>query len=304
MKLKKEFVIGLTVLIALFVLFFGINYLKGINIFKGTNYYYASYSNVAGLAQSAPVTVNGYKVGLVKEIEYEYDHPGHIKVEMDLNKELRIPKETKAVIVTDMLGTATIELIMGPGKEYHNVGDRLIGENAQGLMGNVTNDILPAVVRIMPKIDTLLTSVNKVVGNPALTSAIERLNTTMANLEKSSAQLSLMMNKMPAIASDASVVMGSVKEMSGNLTAISSNLSDVTAQLKNAPLDSTIQNIYQATTALDRLLNNLNSPESSLGLMLNDTQLYDNLNNASASLDSLLRDVKKNPKRYISIKLL
>lgn len=110
---SREIIIGTSVLIALLVLVFGINYLKGVNIFKDSNYYYASYTNVTGLAQSAPITLNGYKVGLVKEIAYEYDNPGHVKVELSLDKKLRLPEGTEAVIVTDMLGTSTIELRMG-----------------------------------------------------------------------------------------------------------------------------------------------------------------------------------------------
>lgn len=297
MKIKKEFTIGITVIIALLVLFFGIDYLKGINIFKGTNYYYATYTNVAGLAQSAPVTVNGYKVGLVKDIQYQYDNPGHIQVELDLNKELKIPMGTKAVIVTDMLGTSTIELHMSTSRDYHNVGQTLIGENATGLMGNVTEDLLPSVSRILPKIDSLLTSINKVVADPALTSAVRRLNSTMGHLETSSTQLQAFMSRMPSVAADAQTTMSSVKDLASDLTAIS-------GQLKNAPIDSTLQNVYMATTALNQLMESLKNPDSTLGLLLNDKGLYDNLNNASASLDSLLRDVKKNPKRYISIKLL
>ncbi|MDE7411892.1 MAG: MlaD family protein [Paramuribaculum sp.] len=297
MKRKKEFIIGLTVIIAILVIIFGIDYLKGINVFKGTNYYTASYTNVAGLAQSAPVTVNGFKVGLVRDIAYEYDNPGHIRVEIDLNKELQLPLGTKALIATDMLGTSTIELVMGHSDSFHKSGDSLIGENKIGLMSNVTDDL-------MPKIDSLLTSLNKVIGNPALTSAITRLDATMGNLEKSSAELSAVMTRMPAIAGSATGVLNSVKGISDNLTTVSADLSAVTSQLRNAPIDSTLNNVYQATASLELLLKELNSPNSTLGLLLHDTGLYDNLNNASASLDSLLRDVKKNPKRYISIKLL
>ncbi len=85
---SREIIIGASVLIALLALVFGINYLKGVNIFKAANYYYASYTNVAGLAQSAPVTLNGYKVGLVRDIAYEYDNPGHVKVEISLDRQI------------------------------------------------------------------------------------------------------------------------------------------------------------------------------------------------------------------------
>ncbi|MDE6174658.1 MAG: MlaD family protein, partial [Duncaniella sp.] len=115
----KEFIIGGSVLLSLLILFFGIDYLKGINIFKSANYYYASYTNVTGLAQSAPVTLNGFKVGLVREISYEYDNPGHVLVELSLDKQLKLPVGTKAAIVTDMLGTSSVELRMAAGKDFY-----------------------------------------------------------------------------------------------------------------------------------------------------------------------------------------
>ena len=100
---SKEAIIGLTVLISLLIVFFGIDYLKGVNIFHPENYYYVSYTNVDGLAESAPVTVNGFKVGIVREIQYEYDNPGHVRVELSLDKSLKVPRGSKAVLVTSML---------------------------------------------------------------------------------------------------------------------------------------------------------------------------------------------------------
>ncbi len=190
---KKELMIGLTVLITLLILFFGIDYLKGVNVFKAANYYYASYTNVAYLAQSAPVTVNGYKVGLVREINYEYDNPGHIKVELSLDRKLKVPVGTEAVLVTDMLGTSSIELRMGKDTRMHQVGDKLTGVNSSGLMDNVTNDILPSVASALPKIDSLLTAVTAIVSDPALLGAVKRLDAVMANLERSTTALSATM---------------------------------------------------------------------------------------------------------------
>lgn len=303
-KYTKEFAIGLSAIIALLVLFFGIDYLKGINVFHATNYYFASYTNVAGLAQSAPVTINGYKVGLVREIEYEYDNPGHIKVELSLDKQLRVPRGTKAILTTDLLGTASIELKMGTTGDYHDVGDKLIGENATGLMSSVSSDIMPNITAILPKIDSLLTAVTAIAADPALLNSVHKLEATMTNLEQSSAQLARVMNTMPAIAGDASTVMTEAKTIATNLNTMSTDLKAVSADLKEMPLDSTMNNIYAVSQSLNDIMRKLNSNNSSLGMLINDKQLYNNLNNASASLDSLLRDVKKNPKRYISIKLL
>lgn len=303
-KYSKELVIGLSVIAMMLILIFGIDYLKGINVFKASNYYYASYTNVAGLAQSAPVTINGYKVGLVREINYEYDNPGHVKVEMSLDKKLRVPQGTKAVLLCDMLGTATIQLEMAHNNNFHNVGDMLIGETAPGLLDGVQKDVMPSLGSVMEKLDSLLSALNYIATNPALTNAVNRLDDIMANVETSSANLDRTMRSMPSIASDAGVTMKNVTEISKNLHSISSDLSEVSAQLKSTPIDSTLNNVYQITESLGDMTRKLNSTNSSLGLLLNDRGLYDNLNGSAASLDSLLRDVKKNPKRYISIKLL
>lgn len=296
-KPSKEFTIGLTVIIALLVLYLGINYLKGINLFKASNYYYASYTNVAGLAQSAPVTVNGFKVGLVREVEYEYDNPGHVKVELSLDRKLRLPEGTKAVLATDMLGTASIELRMGTGSKFYEVGADIPGETASGLMDNITGSIMPGITSLLPKVDSLLTAVTVLASDPALLATVKRLDAISANLERSTSLLSRSMAVMPTVTSEAASTLTNVKETSGNLAAF-------TASLNELPVDSTFRNIQSLTLELNHLIGQLNSRESTLGLLLNDPELYRNLNASVASLDSLLIDVKRNPKRYISIKLL
>ncbi len=295
-RFSKELIIGGLVLLALLILVFGINYLKGVNMFKRSNYYFATYTDVAGLAQSAPVTVNGFKVGLVREISYEYDNPGHIKVEMSLDRHLKLPRGTKAMLTTDMLGTSSIALEMAPGKDFHNVGDQLIGANASGLMSSVTNDIMPSITAILPKIDSILTSMTTIVSDPALLASVQRLDKIMANIETSSAQLNTTMKAMPRIAEDASGLMTDLKTISNDLTALS-------AKLREMPIDSTMNSVNSIAARLNTSMEKLNSKDSSLGLLLNDTGLYNNLNASAASLDSLLKDVKQNPKRYISIKV-
>lgn len=297
-KFSKEVLIGLSVLIAGLALFFGINYLKGINLFKAANYYYVSYTNVSGLAVSAPVTLNGYQVGLVREIEYEYDNPGHVRVELSLDRKLNIPAGSEAIIESDMLGTASIALKFSENKDFHDVGDKLVGVVSTGLMDNVKDELMPNVVVVISRIDTMLSALNTVVSDPALLQSVKRLDAITANLERSTAQLSVMMN------SSVPGVVTNVNELSANLNTISSDLTELSGQLKGLPIDSTMRNVYQITQNVNDLTSKLQDDNSTLGLLMNDTQLYDNMNNAVGSLDSLLIDVKKNPKRYISIKLL
>ncbi len=295
--MKKEITIGLSVIIALLILFFGINYLKGINLFKASNYYYSSFTNVTGLAQSAPITVNGYKVGLVREVEYEYNNPGHVLVEMSLDRKLRLPKGTEAVLVTDLLGTASIELRMGTGTDFFQVGDRIPGTNASGLMDNVANGLMPGIEAILPKVDSLLSAAATLASDPALQASVKRLDAITANLEQTTALLSRSMASLPAVVNQAQNTLS-------NANTITTNLADFSQEVKALPLDSTFNNIQQITDRLNTLALQLNSADSSLGLLLHDPSLYNNLNASVASLDSLLIDIKRNPKRYISIKLL
>lgn len=301
---SREVKIGASVLIALLALVFGINYLKGVNIFKAANYYYASYTNVAGLAQSAPVTINGYKVGLVREIAYEYDNPGHVKVELSLNRQLRIPEGTQAAIVTDMLGTSTIELRMGTSSNYLEVGESLEGVEGAGMMDKISNELLPSVIQIAPHIDSLVVALTAVASDPALLSSVRRLDVIMANLETSTNQLNRAMKSVPSIVGNANTTMANVSEISANISQVSKALAAISDDLKDMPLDSTMRNINRITAHLDEATSKLNSTNSSLGLLLNDPGLYNNLNNSAAHIDSILIDVKKQPKRYIpSIKI-
>lgn len=297
MKSRKEILIGLCVVVALFALFFGINFLKGINVFKAANYYYATYTNAAGLQVSAPVTLNGFKVGQVRSINYEYDSPGNVKAELSLDRQLKLPKGTKAIIQQDILGTSTVTLHPTTSTEYEAVGSTLIGETASGLMDNVSQNLMPAVSAIFPKIDSLLTNINALMANPALATSISRLDDITLSIDKTMRNVNATTRALPP-------VMNNVTSITENLNTMSGALAELSADLKEMPIDSTMQNIYVLSENLKTLSASLNNPNSSLGLITHDRALYDNLNNCAASLDSLLIDVKRNPKRYISIKLL
>lgn len=296
-RYSKELIIGLSVLIAAMVLIFGIDYLKGINVFKAANYYYVSYENVNGLTVSSPVTINGYKVGQVRDIAYEYDNPGHVLVEISLDKQLRVPSGSKAVIESDLLGTASIVLKFSTASDSHSVGDKLIGESAPSMMDNISQQLMPTVSAIFPKVDSLLTSVNRLVSDSAILLSIKRLDRITANLESTTASLNRTMSALPA-------TMTTVNGIAYNLDTITRDLAVLTAELKELPIQSTMDNVESISANLNTATTQLTRTDNSLGLLLNDRQLYDHLNGSACALDTLLWDLKKNPKRYIpSIKI-
>lgn len=295
---SKEFVIGLCVIVALVILFFGIDYLKGINLFRPANFYYASYKNVAGLAVAAPVNVDGFKVGQVREVAFDYENPGKIKVLLALDSKLRIPEDSYAMLESGLLDGAYVTIHLGKSKKMIEVGGDVPTQTAQDMMSAVSNDLLPSVASILPKVDSLLANLNRVVADPALIQSVQRLDGISANLLAMSGSLNSTMSKnVPSILSNAG-------RITTNLDTITGNLSELSAQLKSLPLQSTMTNVESVTGNLVAFSDKLNSSKGTLGKLMNDPELYEQLSRVTADVDSLIVDIKKNPKRYISIKLL
>ena len=292
----KEGIIGLSIVAAIAVLVFGIDFLKGINVFTPTNHYYSTYTDVQGLVTSAPVTVNGFKVGLVHSIEYQYDNPGHVKVLLSLNKELKVPEGTKAIITADILGTASVVLDMAHNNNFLPVGSDLEGVSDAGLMASVSENLLPTVASALPKVDTLLSHISTLVGDPALLASVKRLDAITASLQATAGNLNALTQGLkPAVAG--------VGQVLTNVDTLTSNLASVSATVKQAPIDSLLANLEVATANLRAMSDELGNPNSSLGLLMHDPALYNNLNATVTSLDSLFVDIKRNPKRYVTIKV-
>lgn len=294
---RKEALIGLLVVLALVLLFFGLNFLKGINVFKASNYYYATYNNVEGLSVSAPVNLNGFKVGQVRDITYDFNHPGHVVVEMSLDKDLRLPEGSHAVLASDLLGTASISLNLGPASgSFVAVGDTIDGNVASGMMAALSDNLLPAVNAIVPKVDTLLTSLNTLVADPALAASVQRLDAITAELNAT-------LRSLHAATAQLGPVVGNINSITENVDTITGDLTALSGRLSKVKVDSILNDVQATMANLNELTAQLNNRDSSVGKLLNDPALYDNLNSTVASLDSLFVDIKRNPKRYISIKV-
>lgn len=291
MIMKKEFTIGIAAIAALLILFIGINYLKGINMFKSESYYYVDYTNVNGLALSSPVYTNGFKVGLVRDIQYNFNKPGHIIVGIEMDENIKIPQGSKAELVTEMLGTVKMNLIMNYNEEKIIApGDTIEGYANNGIMVKAEEELLPQMEKMMPKLDSILSSLNKILADPALGNTIKNAEKLTASLSQTSNHLEkLMSNDIPALTSNVTMITEDLKVISGNLKDIDY------AETFNK-IDQTLKNVYALT-------DKLNNKDNTIGLLLNDPELYNNLNATSANAASLLKDLQEHPKRYVHFSL-
>lgn len=303
---KKNVLIGLTVVVSICILYWGIEYLKGINLLKPANFYYAKFEKVNGLTVASPVTVNGFKVGQVREITYDYD-TNQISVELSFEKGLKIPDGSTITFSNELLGAAALQLNLGASKTYMEVGSVIPTQMQGGLMDKVGNDMMPALVSILPKVDSIVGSVNQILANPAIAASVTRCDAITRELAASSAQLTELMTSLnkaiPGMVHNANGVLANANALTGDLRTTTGNLNTITGNLKELPLDTTLNRINATLANVQRLTAKLNNENSSLGMLLNDKKLYQNATNTVASLDSLLQDVKKHPKKYVTIKV-
>lgn len=305
---NKEFKIGVFVILAIVILIFGIDYLKGINLFNPANFYYATYDNVQGLEVAAPVTCNGYKVGQVREIDFDYSNPGKIKVQLALNKDFKVPENSTAFIASTMLSGSYIDIKMGNSRKTLEVGSDIPSQATTDLMAAVSNDIMPAVTEILPKIDSLMNNLNEITSNLAVLSADPSLAASIKRIDGITGNVYAMTGDFRQVSAGLKgqlpVMMRNVGAITHGLDTVTANLGVLSSQLKSLPLNATMDNVNQITANLEKFSSQLNNEKSSLGMLMNDPELYNRLNNVAADVDSLIVDIKKNPKRYISIKLL
>jgi phospholipid/cholesterol/gamma-HCH transport system substrate-binding protein len=294
----KNVKIGLTVLVGLVLLYWGINYLKGINLLTPANYFYTEVESTDGLLEAAPITVNGFQVGQVREINYDYEK-NKITVMLAMNKEMKVPQGSTINMVSGLMGGASLVLNLGKGPAMEN-GSYIPTAEKPGLMDHVTENVMPMVTGMLPKVDSIMNNVNGLTGNPALAAALSRLDGITRQLQISAQQLTVLMNGLNRSVPG---VMNNVNGITNNLTGATGNLTELSQSLKQMPLDETMNKLNATLANLQALSEQLNDKNSSLGKVINDRELYDNANHAIASLDSLLTDIKAHPKRYINVKV-
>ena len=284
--MRTEVKIGLTGVIALVALYLGINFLKGIDLFSSSEVYYITFSNTKGLTKNSPVYADGYKVGTVSNIKYDYSHPGEVVVEISTDKGLRIPKGSSAQLDEAVLGGCTLNMLLATNlREAYHPGDTILGNDVSGLMAKV-GGMVPQLEEVVAKVDTLVTTLNTLLSNPNLPLIMQNAELITENLNKSTQQLNtLLRNDIP--------------QMTSTFTKAGENVTTLTDKMNQLDLQATLENVNQTISSVHDMMEQMQSPKGTLGKLMNDPSIYDNLNHTVQSADSLVSDLKAHPKRYV-----
>lgn len=293
----REVKIALTTIVAIVLVYLLINFMKGINVFKSSNTYYVRFDNIAGLAVSNAVYANGYPVGIVRGIQYDYGNHERVVVAIELDKEMHMPRGTKAELVTSLMGGVTMSLILGPNPTDNlTQGDTISGGLHEGAVEKV-EALMPTIMDMLPKLDSIVTNMARLSADPALAQTLRNTAEITNNLRRTSAKLDAMVGR------DLPQMMQNLNKTSRNVERLSNNLAAINLQETMNEVNASLAEVKQFSANINALTNDLNSKlnsrDNTFGLLLNDRKLYDNLNRTVSSADSLLINVKAHPKRYV-----
>lgn len=292
----KEVKIALVAIVGIVVLFFGMNFLKGRQLFSSDRVYYARFNDVGGLSVSSPIYADGYQVGTVQDIIYNYDHPGDIIVKFGVDHDLRIPKGSSAEISSDLMGNLKMNILLANNpRERQEPGDTINGNAAAGL-ADAVGGMMPEIQRMLPKLDSILASVNALLADPALANSLHNVETISRNLTATTRDLNTLMASVNAAVPG---VMQKADYALGKAGSAMDNADRMTANLASIDFQGTMQKVDRAMDNVDAITASINNQEGTLGMLIKDPTLYGNLNSTMRSADSLLVDLRSHPKRYV-----
>ncbi len=289
MFFSKEMKIALVVIAGIIALFFGMNFLKGLSFLANDNKYVIEFDDLSGVSVSSPIYAHGYRVGVVKSIDYDYTIQRKPRVEIELNSDMKVPNGTTAEIMSDMLGNVKINLnFPHRANGVLSVGDIIYGSTAEGALTKASA-LIPLVEKMLPKLDSILFNVNTLLADPALAHSLHNVEGITSNLTTSTKELNTL---MASLNRNVPTMMGKANTTLDNTNKLTANLAKVDVSATMAKVDNAIENVQMLTQSL-------NSKEGSMGLLIRDPSLYNNLNSTMRSADSLLVDLRKSPKRYV-----
>lgn len=289
----KEVQISIVAILGIVVLFYGLQFLKGLSLYSNDKTFYATFEDMSGLSADCPVYADGYKIGVVKDIKFNFGENRPNVAVLNITNEMRIPQGTTAEIEADMLGNIKLNLLLANNpKERMEAGDTIRGAKQMGMLDKV-GGMVPAVERILPKLDSIMTSLNALMADPAIAHSLHNVDKITSDLTVTTAQLNTL---MAGVNKNVPQLMAKAGRVMDNTETITRKLSDVDVAQTMMKVNSTLDNVQEMTAKL-------NSNEGTLGLLMRDPGLYRNLNSTMQSADSLLIDLRSHPKRYVHFSL-
>lgn len=300
-KISQEVKVGITALITILVFVWLYNFLKGKDLFSSTSHYYVIYDKVGGLAESSPVEVNGYKVGVVQSIKFLDPESGRLLVTLNVDKGFKLPGNTVAEITTaTLIAGMKIQFVYGKGPGTYSGGDTIPGRLAESIITRIENEFIPLkdkLSELISSIDSAIGSINEVMDpqfRSDLRSGMTSLSNTARDIEEAELKETLKnVNKFTRMLAD----------NSDKLTSTFSSLESITDTLAAADIYSSINNLRSGLEKAAELMQNLNKGEGTAGQLMTNDSLYRNLSGSLESLNLLLADMKANPKRYVHFSL-
>lgn len=310
MKNSTYFKIGLIVSFSLFALIWGINFLKGKGAFNNEDIYYVVYERIDGLEVTNPVLINGFQVGQVRDIHFLPDHSGDLVVEFAIDEEYKLPKKTTArIFSSDLMGTKAIDLIYGKTDKFQQSGDTLVSDFEGSLQELVSLQMLPLknkAENLMKEMEEAIEIVKFIFNEKTrddITSSFSNIKSTVAHLENSTSSLDNIVqggkSKIENILSNVESISDNLQQNNQQITMALQNIANISDSLAQSNLKQVVVETQMAMAELEGIITKINNNEGSLGMLVNDDSLYNNLNNAAYNLDLLVEDLRLNPKRYV-----
>ncbi len=306
MKINNETKIGILAFTAIALLILGFNFLKGKNLFDKSRKLYAVFHSVSGLTLSNPATINGLQIGTVFAMVEKDKNLDSVIVTINLDKDINIPVNSLAYINKDLLGTATLTIELGNSSVLTKDGDYLNTQVTTGLVDDVKASLNPALNNVNGTLKSL-DSLIEVVGLTFDPSTKANLQSIVRNLTQTSASLQSLLkaqsNVLAKTLANMNQITGNLAKNNESINRTISNVETATGKMAAINLDSTITNLNKTVSELSGIVSKANSSDGSLGLLLNDAKLYQNLENTTRSMNTLLDDLRVHPKRYVSISI-
>jgi phospholipid/cholesterol/gamma-HCH transport system substrate-binding protein len=309
MRISNITKVGILVVATFAMLIWGISFLKGKNFFKQENEYYVIYDRVDGLSKSASVMLNGLKIGQVRSVIFD-QKTTKIIVKFAIGEEFTLPDSTVAQIMSsDLMGTKAIDLTYGKSTKFHEKGDTLISAIEESLKDQVSLQMLPIKVKaesLMSSMDSVLAVIQSIFNEGTranISQTFTSIKMTIENLEKTSVTLDTMLRnekgKIGKIFSNIEFITYNLKNNNQHITNIITNFSTLSDSLAKVNISKTLTQADKALKNANEILTKINTGEGSMGMLLNNDTLYNNLESSAHSLNKLLDDMQKNPKRYV-----